>query len=228
MESAGFGSGPVRAAFDRSVRDFADVTAQLKARNVDWETELPSGWSLRTVLGHTSRALRTPVTYLEQGEGRSIDVTHPFDYFRGLASDYSRVDAIVRRAEVAGTKLGSDPAAVVAGLCVEASAVVAAAADDAPVATPSGTMSLITYLPSRIFVLTTDTADLASTFALDFETSELAANLSLMMSVGIAVEAADAVDALTVLVSSTPRVLMPPDSDAAIRRGNETGSNQIV
>jgi len=216
-----FDAGPVRAAFSSSARDFTSVVSQISERGVDWNTQLPSGWTLRTVVGHTSRALRTPGRYLETGAGRDIDTVHPFDYFRGMTSDYSKVEAIVRRAEQSGADLGNDLAASVSDLASSAIASVGAAADDAPVATPSGVMSLLSYLPSRIFVLTTDTADLASTFGLDHEACEACANLALMMSVGIAVEAADAVDALTVLVSSTPRVLLPvePRSEPASRGG---------
>ena len=202
-QTCAFDTESIRRGFVESAKEFVRVVDLLAKQDLDWNSPVgDSAWSLRTVVGHCSRALRTPVTYLERGKGLEPTLSHPFDYFGVLSSDYSVLTAILERAKKAAEDLGADPAECVRQLAVEVIDAVAEAPDQAPVSTAAGVMTLCSYLPSRVMVLTIDTGALANTFGTDLRVGEDAARIAFLMSVGVVAEAPANVDVLKLGVPS--------------------------
>ncbi|MEV2276864.1 maleylpyruvate isomerase N-terminal domain-containing protein [Nocardiopsis sp. NPDC049922] len=115
-------------------------------------------WSVRDLVGHTSRALSTVASYL--GATGAVEVASAADYLRaGSTADPA---AIAERGRAAGVELGVDPAGAVADLVDRVLSRIDEAPDDALVGTPFGVMTLAEYLPTRTFELVVHTCDLAA------------------------------------------------------------------
>ncbi|MGH3502292.1 MAG: maleylpyruvate isomerase N-terminal domain-containing protein [Nocardioidaceae bacterium] len=117
-------------------------------------------WTIRDLVGHTSRALLTVESYLNKAVP-TIDVLSAVDYFRLAFASTGDPAAVAQRGRDAGADLGAEPADAVAAIAERVIAQVCGAAEDAAVATPVGGMRLIDYLPTRTFELTVHTCDLA-------------------------------------------------------------------
>jgi uncharacterized protein (TIGR03083 family) len=134
-----------------------------------WDTSGLGEWTVRDLVGHTTRSFVTVSEYLAGGEGRPIELGHPFDYARVFRLAHADPAAITERGRVAGRELGEHPIEVVAERRDTAVAAVEAHPDDAPVATPAGTMRLVDYLPSRVFELVVHTDDLARALGIEHQ-----------------------------------------------------------
>lgn len=85
-----------------------------------------------------------------------------------------RLDAVIEeRGREAGAALGDDPGADLRDLTTRVLALVERSADDEPVATPFGQMTLTTYLPTRTFELAVHGLDLARAVRRDVPTGLL-------------------------------------------------------
>jgi len=146
-----------RAAFTAAAGWFVDTAASARGHE---ERPGLGEWSVRDLLGHTSRSLTTVEQY-RRADGVRVDVASPVGYFHALAEAMRSPD-VAQRGRDAGTALGPDPAAAVAGLAERVVALVASWGPDAAMATPAGGMLLGAYLPTRTFELTVHTCDLAA------------------------------------------------------------------
>jgi uncharacterized protein (TIGR03083 family) len=149
-----------------------------------WDRPGLGEWSVRALVGHTSRALLTIETYLTASAAR-VDVPGPVEYFLvGLATaDHG---AIAERGRQAGAALGDDPAEAVRALAERVVARVQRAADTDLVGTPVGGMTLIAYLPTRVFELAIHTLDLATALGVAGSLPEAAAAVTLDLVTALA------------------------------------------
>jgi len=157
-------------AFDAATRWFVSVTAGIAERaagDADVWSQLGLGeWSVRDLVGHTSRALSTIETYLDlaaeedaAGVAAPIDVTSAASYYeRALAAGTPEV--IAQRGRDTAATLGADPARAVAALAARVLARVGTLDGSEPAETPAGRIRIAEYLPSRTVELTVHTSDL--------------------------------------------------------------------
>lgn len=152
----------IRNDFRRAAEVFADTVAAVPPR--EWERPALGTWTVRDLVGHTSRALSTVASYLDPGSRAEYpELPEPVAYYRASAT--ADPEAIAQRGRQAGLALGQDPQAAVRTLAQRVLSLVATAADDAAVATPVGTMTLGDYLPPRTFELVVHTLDLLRALA---------------------------------------------------------------
>ncbi|CAI3800522.1 maleylpyruvate isomerase N-terminal domain-containing protein [Pseudarthrobacter sp. MM222] len=129
-----------------------------------WSKPALGDWDVRGLTGHASRALTTVETYLAApASGPRRD--GPVSYFLTVRGGTSP-EAIAQRGRETGDALGSDPAGAVKELVQRITAVVRSTPDDALLATPAGTMTLVDYLPTRTFELAVHGLDLARALGL--------------------------------------------------------------
>ena len=157
--------GSPRRGFRRAAEGFAELVAALPADA--WDRPGLGLWSVRELVAHTSRALTTVEEYV----GRTADgppVDGPVSYYAALAAQplgsperAAREEAIAERGRQSVGMLGDDPAAAVTALVQRVLALVDGWADDAPMATRGGPMTLVGYLPTRTFELVVHSLDLA-------------------------------------------------------------------
>jgi hypothetical protein len=154
----------VRAAFIEASALFVDTSALVPADH--WDRPALGEWSIRDLVGHTSRALLNVEAYLARG-GAGIDVHDAVEYFLAAVGDGAVDAAVAERGRQAGAALGDEPADAIRVMAARVVSAVEQALDDAMVGTPWGGMRLIDYLPTRVFELSIHTLDLAA--ALDIE-----------------------------------------------------------
>jgi uncharacterized protein (TIGR03083 family) len=154
-----------------------------------WSQPALGEWDVRSLAGHASRALTTVETYLEAPgavPAAGERVNGPVAYYLAVRGS-TTPDAIARRGRETGDALGKNPAAAVQDLVQRITILVRHTADEALVATPAGTMTLIDYLPTRTFELAVHGLDLARAVGLEPPASlapAIAASLELAGAIG--------------------------------------------
>lgn len=161
-------------------------------------------WSIRDLIGHTSRALSTLESYLAK-PATWVDVNSPVKYFTRILASGDPV-AIAQRGREAGEALGNDPALSVRALTERVLRQLRAADENALVTTPIGGMRLADYLPTRTFELTIHTCDLARALGQPLEVPKEAAAQSLAIIGELAIQAGTAA---LLLLSVTGRQTLP-------------------
>lgn len=133
-----------------------------------WDGPGLGDWTVRDLVGHTSRSLVTVVEYF----ARPVEdekLADPVDYYVAIRSLTMDAAAITERGRQAGRDLGTDPAARFAELVDEASAVVDRTDPDLVVHTIAGGMRAAAYLPTRTFELVVHGIDIAHATGLDVD-----------------------------------------------------------
>lgn len=158
-----------------------------------WDSPGLGEWSVRDLVGHTSRALLTATTYLAQ-PGDRVELADSVAYFQAaLATDPA---TIAKRGREAGAALGPDPTAAVQQQLARALATVAAASPDTIAATPFGGIRALEYLPTRTFELTVHSLDLRTACQLPAEVPEGPLKASLELAVRLALRSGKAAQLL--------------------------------
>jgi uncharacterized protein (TIGR03083 family) len=151
-----------RAIFESATEAFVEVSGRIGP--AQWNEPGLGAWTLRDLVGHTSRALLTIELYLAR-DAEPITLDSPVAYLLAAGASTGSTlgaEAIAQRGRDAGTALGNEPAAAVAVIADRIMSLVDRTADDAPCATPAGAIALAAYLPTRAFELTVHTLDIAS------------------------------------------------------------------
>ncbi len=156
-------------------------------------------WSVRELIGHTSRALTTVSDHL--GGSGPIERASAADYLRAIVEIDQR--AVAERGRLAGSRLGANPGKEVAELAARTTEVLAAASDDSLVTTRLGVMALAEYLPTRTFELVVHGCDLAVALELPLSVPRSAA-MSGIRLVGTLVDSSTAGGLLLALTGRGP------------------------
>ena len=201
-----FRSDAVRDAYVTAAHTFVEVVRSVASAvgTAGWDAPGLGEWSLRSLVGHTGRALATVPAYLVAGVGQPVTLTHAFEYFAVLSTAAADPAAVAERGRQAGVELGGDPLARVEALADDALGALASAADDAPVASPAGVMRLADYLVSRIVELTIHTGDVARAAGIDFAPAPGPATITFASIGAIATAQGSAGDAIATLAGRVP------------------------
>lgn len=152
-----------RDVFASAARSFAELAVGIPAGA--WDGPGLGDWTVRDLVGHTSRSLVTVSTYLKSPADHQ-DVTDAADYYvkiRDVAVGAGAA-AIVERGRQAGRDLGADPAATIDRLLAQALADIAAipGTEDPLIEVIGGLgIRLSSYLPTRTFELAVHGLDIA-------------------------------------------------------------------
>lgn len=144
-------------AFADAAHWFVDVVSGGVGR---WGEDGLGEWTVRDLVGHTSRALLTVENYLD-APFAAVTLGSATDYFRAALSSIGAPDEVAQRGRDAGARLGEDVPGAVALIADRVVARMRSTPADAVVATPVGGMMLRDYLPTRTVELTVHTCDLA-------------------------------------------------------------------
>lgn len=152
-------------AFDDAAAWFERTVGEIDARPEHWRVVALGEWSVRDLVGHTSRALVTVEQYLRPG--RSSSEASTSDYFRFVRVARADPDAVAERGRRAAADLDTDTAGAVQELSARVRHLVAEQSADARIVTPVGEWTLAAYLPTRVFELAVHTADLCGAAGLE-------------------------------------------------------------
>lgn len=150
-----------RGWFDRAADGLLEASRGLGP--ADLERPGLGVWTVRDLIGHASRSFVTLESYLAApAKPDAPTLVTPADYYAAAMGSVAGTnpDEVAQRGRDAGRALGDDPAGALGELTARVRELVAATPDDAPVATPFGTMTLASYLPTRGFELTVHGLDL--------------------------------------------------------------------
>jgi hypothetical protein len=197
-----------KEAFAEAAQWFVRITAQAPGR---WDEIALGEWTVRDLVGHTSRALLTVESYLGR-RAVAVEIASPVEYFRAFhtASGGPAADpaAVAERGRAAGRALGSEAAAEVDRIAQRVLARVDGAAANDLVDTPVGGMRLVDYLPTRTVELTVHTCDLAAALGEEMDVPDSAAMESLTVLGELAVRGRRAAP---LLLATTGRGGLPAD-----------------
>ncbi len=145
--------------FSRAADAFVDVVRGIKPDQ--WETLGLGVWSVRSLVGHTTRALITVRDYLELDPATQVDMETAGDYYGQIYLVYTNPEAIAQRGVQAGIALGDDPIAHIEALKKRALDLIAE--QDATRLVSLGGMGipLDEYLKTRVFELVVHSIDIA-------------------------------------------------------------------
>ena len=152
--------------FRTAYADAAATAADLVARIDDdlWSAPGLGEWDLRALVGHTSRAMVTVLSYLDRPAGTE-DIASPEAYYALLSArtgEGTDASAVAQRGRQAGEALGADPAVSFRDLADRAVARVAGADPDALIETIAGGIRVSSYVPTRTVELVVHGLDIAA------------------------------------------------------------------
>jgi uncharacterized protein (TIGR03083 family) len=149
-----------RAVFRAAAQGFERFVAGLP--DECWDDPALGEWTVRDLVGHTSRSLVTVVEHARRPAQRR-DIADPAGYVelaRRAVADSPAASA--ERGRRAAAALGADPAGAVRELLGDVEATLAVTSDDALVQTFAGGMRLGDYLATRVFELAVHGLDLSA------------------------------------------------------------------
>ncbi|GAA4742125.1 maleylpyruvate isomerase N-terminal domain-containing protein [Gordonia alkaliphila] len=189
--------------FSAAAQQFSALVGRLPAPA--WEGPGLGDWDLRSLVGHTSRAMSTVAEYLDR-PATVIDVESPEEYYARARAAIAagRVTGIVERGRQAGLELGTDPAAAVAA---QVAAVLERLGDgaDRPIRVMGGLgMRLHAYLPTRTFELAVHSLDIAAATGVDLRLPMDVANETTQLAARTAVQLGAAAPFLRALTGRAP------------------------
>lgn len=180
----------VNARWPTSQQAFADAAEWFVATTtlVDgrWDAPGLGEWDVRSLAGHTSRALLTVETYL--GRPAEVAEVDSAAAYYGATRALAAGPGVAERGREAGSALGADPVATVAAIAARVLPLVAACDGTEVVTTIAGGMRLSDYLPTRTFELVVHTADLAAAIGVPSEPPAVPAAQALELVADLAVE----------------------------------------
>jgi len=171
-------------SFSRAAETFCEVVRGI--RPDQWEWHGLGVWNVRSLVGHTTRAMITVIDYLELDPAERIDMPTAGDYYGQIYLVYTNPDAIAKRGVEAGEALGDDPLGRIDALKERALALLRAQDASRLVSLGGMGIPLDEYLHTRVFELVVHTLDIAratgqqASFAPDLieQTAALAAGIA--------------------------------------------------
>ena len=168
-----------------------------------WDGRGLGVWDLRALVGHTSRALTTVLSYLDQ-PSTTEHVDSPQRYYALAARHSTDSHAVAERGRSAGEQLGALPALAVQNLVKQVTTQIQQADPDALISSIGGGMRVYTYLPTRTFELVVHGLDIAATTGLDASFSPAVVGHAAELATRVAVELGEGTAVLTALTGRQP------------------------
>lgn len=154
------------AVFEGAARAFIGVLGGITP--AQWDEPGLGVWTIRSLAGHTARAISTVGEYLSGQPSDTASCPDAESYFLGLHDATVGSDAVAARGVAAGELLGDDPRGVVASYLDRTLAAIATQPANRILSVVGGrTIPLVEYLRTRTFELVVHTMDLARAVGLE-------------------------------------------------------------
>jgi len=193
--------GGARPAFEQAADFFLAMVEQVQPEQ--WDRPGLGVWTVRDLVGHTSRAFLTVETYLGRAASEAA-LARAADYVVAALAAYGNPADVAQRGREAGAALGDHPLAGVRAIAARVRPLVAGADDGQLLATPVGGIRLIDYLPTRVFELVVHTLDLAAALGAPAEPPAQAATVCLQLAAEVVARRGQAAPVLLALSGRRP------------------------
>ena len=147
------------ASFSRAADVFVGLVRGI--RSDQWETLGLGVWSVRSLVGHTARALITVRDYLELDPASQVDMETAGDYYGQIYLIYTNPEAIAQRGVDAGIALGDHQVERIEALKQSALDQILAQEPSRLVSLGGMGIPLDEYLKTRVFELVVHSIDIA-------------------------------------------------------------------
>lgn len=147
------------AVFEDAARAFIDVLGRITDKQ--WDEPGLGEWTVRSLAGHTARAISTVGEYLNGSPPTTVTCPDAEAYYAGLHGSSGSSAAVAARGVAAGAELGDDPVPRVTTTLDTVLATIAAQPANRIVSVIGGrAIPLAEYLRTRTFELVVHTMDL--------------------------------------------------------------------
>lgn len=163
-----------------------------------WDGPGLGEWTVRDLVGHTSRALITVIDYLSRPVADDVVASAPA-YLAAIAAGTVEPQTVAERGRLAGRDLGHDPASRFGQLVDDAIRAAEAADHDLVVHTVFGGMRVAAYLPTRTFELCVHGLDIAAAADVPIELPPAVLEEACALAVSTAVHSGRGADVLMAL-----------------------------
>ncbi|MBA2388788.1 MAG: maleylpyruvate isomerase N-terminal domain-containing protein [Geodermatophilaceae bacterium] len=167
-----------------------------------WAQPGLGSWDTRSLVGHTSRAMVTVLTYVDQ-PADTEDIQTPEGYYALIATQQTDPQAVAERGRQAGDALGADPTAAVRDLQTRVTERLRHADPAALITTIAGGMRLDNYLPTRTFELVVHSLDISAATGLDVVFAPEVINQAVALAACVAVALGQGPALLTAMTGRT-------------------------
>jgi uncharacterized protein (TIGR03083 family) len=147
------------ALFSRSADAYVDVLGKIAPSQ--WDDPGLGSWNVRSLAGHTARAILTVESYLGQEEPSDVTIPSAELYYSSVYPHFTDAAAIEARGVEAGLWLGDDPVGQVSAALARTRTVVDQQPANRIVSIGGMGILLDEYLRTRIFELVVHTIDLS-------------------------------------------------------------------
>jgi uncharacterized protein (TIGR03083 family) len=152
-------------SFGIAAESFLELVGRIPA--YQWNDPGLGTWSVRDLVGHTSRAITTIETYLAEAPADTLTLPNAEAYYSEVFARFTNDEAVAARGVEAGERLGENPMRTITADVVRASAAAAAQPVDRLVSVGGMGIPLAEYLRTRVFELVVHSLDIAKATDLD-------------------------------------------------------------
>ncbi len=190
------------ALFTRSANAFVELLGQIRADQ--WELPALGNWDVRSLAGHTARAILTVENYLSAEEPGTVSVSSADAYYTAIYPQFTDAASVEARGVEAGAWLGDDPIGQVGSALARTEALIDAQPPNRIVGIGGMGIPLIEYLHTRVFELVVHTIDLAHATGIEHELPTAAIADSLELAARVAAHGEHAEQVLLALTGRGP------------------------
>jgi uncharacterized protein (TIGR03083 family) len=147
------------ALFSRSGSSFVELLGQIQPEQ--WELPGLGVWTVRSLAGHTARAILTVENYLGQEEPGETSIDSAEGYYTTVYPQFTDADSVAERGVEAGLWLGDDPVGQVSTALMRVRALLDSQPSSRIVSIGGMGITLSEYLRTRVLELVVHTIDLS-------------------------------------------------------------------
>jgi len=192
------------ALFARSASSFVELLGQI--HDDQWELPGLGVWTVRSLAGHTARAILTVESYLGQEEPSDVTIPDAAAYYSSVYPQFTDAAAVAARGVEAGVWLGSDPAAQVSSALTRTLAEVDSQPANRIISIGGMGILLSEYLRTRVLELVVHTIDLTRATGIPHSLPTATITEALALATATAAQKGEGE---TVLLALTGRVELP-------------------
>jgi uncharacterized protein (TIGR03083 family) len=169
-----------------------------------WSQPGLGSWTVRSLAGHTARAILTVETYLFQEEPGDVTIPTAEAYYATMYLEFTDPRAVEERGVEAGVWLGQEPVGQVAAAIARTRAAIEKEPVDRLLSIGGMGIRLNEYLRTRIFELVVHTIDLSRATGLAHSLPLAAISETATLAAGVAVQRGSGEDVLMALTGRSP------------------------
>jgi uncharacterized protein (TIGR03083 family) len=195
-------SVPNTLLFLKSATAFIEMLSAIT--DEQWERPGLGSWSVRSLAGHTARAILTVENYLFQEEPGDVTIANAEAYYSTVYLSFTDDAAVEARGVEAGIWLGDDPVTQVTDALARAKEAIDSAPSNRIVSIGGMGIRLSEYLRTRVFELVVHTIDLSRATGLPHTLPATAVADALALAAAVSAQRGSGEDVLLALTGRTP------------------------